>query len=167
MKLSAKIVLRSLLVILIIIQFIHPAKNISDDKTNDITTQYAVPENVNILLAKACNDCHSNKTNYPWYSYVQPIDWWITDHVNDGKRHLNFSEFTKSNLARQNHKLEEVIETIKEREMPLPSYTWLGMHPEADLTDDEKNVIITWAGAQMDSLKKKWPADSLVRKPRQ
>jgi hypothetical protein len=90
----------------------------------------------------------------------------MAGHVNDGKRHFNLSEFTKGNLARQNHKLEEVIEQVKEQEMPLPSYTWLGSHPEANLTDEEKTTIVNWAQAQMDTLKNKWPADSLVMKRR-
>ncbi len=161
-----KKILLSLLAVLILIQFFHPEKNTGGDKTNDITTQYPVPENISILFDKACNDCHSNTTRYPWYSKIQPIDWWTAGHVNDGKRHLNFSEFTKRNIAVQNHKLEEIIETVKEHEMPLPSYTWLGMHPEADLSDDERIAISDWAAAQMDSLKKKWPADSLVMKRR-
>lgn len=165
MKLSTKILL-SLLSIFIIIQFFRPAKNLGGDRTNDITTQYHVPQNISIILDKACNDCHSNTTRYPWYSNVQPIAWWMADHVNDGKRHLNFSEFTTRKIAIQNHKLEEIIETVKEHEMPLPSYTWLGMHSEANLTEEERLAIADWAAGQMDSLKNVWPADSLVMRRR-
>lgn len=165
MKLSTKILL-SLLSIFIIIQFFRPAKNLGGDRTNDITTQYHVPQNISILFDKACNDCHSNTTRYPWYSNVQPIAWWMADHVNDGKRHLNFSEFTTRKIAVQNHKLEEIIETVKEHEMPLPSYTWLGLHSEANLSEEERAAITDWAATQMDSLKKVWPADSLVLRRR-
>ena len=161
-----KYLLFTLLAILIIIQFFRPAKNLGGDVGNDISTRYPVPENIRLIFGKACNDCHSNKTSYPWYAKVQPVAWWMAGHVNDGKRHLNFSEFTKSNIARQNHKLEEIIETVKEREMPLSSYTWLGMHPEADLTDEERVAITSWAAAQMDSLKRVWPVDSLILKRR-
>jgi len=166
MKLSTKILL-SLLAVLVIIQFIRPAKNLGGDNTDDIRTQYHVPENINVILDKACNDCHSNKTRYPWYANVQPVAWWVADHVNEGKDELNFSEFRKRKVAIQNHKLEEVIETVKEHEMPLPSYTWMGMHPEADLTDEERVAITDWAAAQMDSLKRTVPADSLVLRRRQ
>jgi hypothetical protein len=79
---------------------------------------------------------------------------------------MNFSSFTHRNLAYQNHKFEEIIEMVKEKEMPLPSYTWMGLHPEANLTDDERNQIVQWASAQMDTLKKNYPADSLVMKRR-
>ena len=78
-----KKVLIGLGIILIIIQFIRPDKNESNDFTNDITTKYPVPEDVNHLLQVSCNDCHSNKTEYPWYANVQPVAWWLNDHVVD------------------------------------------------------------------------------------
>ena len=118
------------------------------------------------ILNGACNDCHSNKTEYPWYANVQPVAWWLAGHVNDGKRHLNFSAFTNRPLAYQNHKFEEIVEMVKEKEMPLPSYTWMGLHPDANLTDEDRNEIINWAGAQMDTLKKNYPPDSLVMRRR-
>jgi hypothetical protein len=158
--------LLALAAVLIIIQFFRPEKNLSDDRTNDIRTQYNVPENINAIFTVACNDCHSNKTRYPWYSEVQPVAWWLAGHVEDGKRHLNFSEFTKSKIARQNHKLEEIIETVKEKEMPLSDYTWMGFHADARLTDGQRVAIAEWAASKMDSLKQVWPADSLVMKRR-
>jgi hypothetical protein len=90
----------------------------------------------------------------------------MANHVNDGKRHLNLSAFIQRPIAYQNHKLEEMIEQVKEHEMPLPSYTWLGLHPQANLSDDERNLIMSWAQAQMDTLKKNYPPDSLVLKRR-
>ena len=128
-----KKILGVLLLILIVIQFFRPEKNDSNDMTYDISTKYKVPENVDHLLQVSCNDCHSNKSEYPWYANVQPIAWWLNDHINDGKRHLNFSEFTKKPIAEQNHKLEETIEMVEEHEMPLKSYTNFGLHAEANL----------------------------------
>jgi hypothetical protein len=90
----------------------------------------------------------------------------MSNHVNEGKRELNLSEFTKRPLAVQNHKFEETIEMVKEGEMPLPSYTWLGLHGDANLTDEQKLLITEWAQAQMDYLKATYPPDSLVRKRR-
>lgn len=137
-------ILIGLLIVLVIIQFIHPAKNQSSSlSANDITTQFGVPNDVQGILKKACNDCHSNNTVYPWYSKIQPVDWWLNDHVVDGKRHLNFSEFTSYPAKKQRKKLEEVIETVKEGEMPLNSYTWI--HKEAILTEAEKLSLSTWA----------------------
>ncbi|MEZ4829316.1 MAG: heme-binding domain-containing protein [Bacteroidia bacterium] len=156
-----KKVLIGLAAVLVIIQFIRPAKNVSGESTYDISTKYPVPEEVAHLLKVACNDCHSNTTVYPWYSNIQPVGWWLSQHVNDGKRHLNFSEFTSRRIAIQNHKFEETIEMIKEGEMPLESYTMLGLHAEANLNDAQKQLLIDWAQAQMDTLAAHYPPDSL------
>lgn len=155
-----------LVAVFIVIQFIHPKKNLSNDRLYDVSTKYAMPEDVKSILQVACNDCHSNKTEYPWYSNLQPVAWILADHVNDGKRHLNFSEFTSRPVSYQNHKFEETIEMIKEGEMPLPSYTYFGLHSGAKLTEAQKQILIKWAETNMDSLKSQYGADSLVmRRP--
>ena len=100
MKIVKRILL-ILLVIFIVLQAFRPAKNISNDTTKDISKSYIVPEDVKQILAKACNDCHSNHTRYPWYAEVQPIGWWLANHVKDGKKELNFNEFDKYRIARQ------------------------------------------------------------------
>ncbi len=153
-------------VVLLLIQFVKPAKNDSNDTTYALSNKYEVPQDVGHLLKVSCNDCHSNTTEYPWYSNIQPVAWWLNNHVTDGKRHLNFSNFTKLPLAVQNHKFEEIVEMVEEQEMPIPSYTYFGLHPEADLTKEQQEKIIAWAKAQMAYLKANYPADSLVRKPR-
>ncbi|MGB5361862.1 MAG: heme-binding domain-containing protein [Aureibaculum sp.] len=157
-----KKILMGFVVVLVVIQFIRPDKNISNDETYAIATKYDVPAEVNEILKVACNDCHSNLTKYPWYSNIQPAAWWLDNHVKDGKRHLNFSEFTNMPIAFQNHKLEETVEMVEEHEMPLPSYTYLGLHSEAKLTDAQRKVVIDWAKGQMAYLKDTYPADSLV-----
>jgi hypothetical protein len=144
------------------IQAIRPEKNLSNDQTYDISKKYTIPDEVNDILKVACNDCHSNYTRYPWYAEVQPAAWWLASHVNDGKKHLNYSEFLKRPIAVQNHKFEETIEMVKEKEMPLPSYTYFGLHADAKLTDEQRVLLTTWAQAQMDMLKATYPADSLV-----
>lgn len=151
---------------MIIIQFIKPERNLSNDETFAVSTKYPVPEEVNSILKSACNDCHSNLTEYPWYANIQPTAWWLNNHVKGGKKHLNFSEFTKLPVAVQNHKFEETIEMVKEKKMPISSYTWFGLHPDAKLTDEQRAVITNWAQANMDSLKAQYPADSLVMKRR-
>jgi hypothetical protein len=161
-----KKILIGLLVILVFIQFIKPEKNESDDNTYHISTKYAVPDEVNNILKVACNDCHTNKTEYPWYANIQPVAWFLDHHVVDGKRHYNLSNYTKLPIAVQNHKFEETVEMLEEKEMPLDSYTYFGLHPEAKLTDEQRQILITWAKAQMDTLKANYPADSLKMKPR-
>lgn len=159
-----KKILGVLALALIVIQFIQPAKNLSNDNTYHINTKYNIPSEVTQILKVACDDCHSNKTEYPWYASVQPVAWWLNHHVTDGKKHLNFSNFTSRPIAVQNHKLEEIIEMIEKNEMPLSSYTWLGLHSQAKLSQTQKQTLINWAKAQMDTLKASYPADSLVLK---
>jgi Haem-binding domain len=162
MKIVKKILL-ALLAVFIIIQFIRPPKNQSKDiAVNDISKVYPMPTDVQSILTKACTDCHSNNTQYPWYSHVQPVAWWLNDHIKDGKRHLNFSEFMNYRIAKQYKKLEECIDEVKDGGMPLESYTY--MHKNAKLTAQEKQTISNWFAAVRDSIKNKYPADSLVRK---
>lgn len=161
-----KKILLALLIFLVIIQFFRPEKNISDDMTYAISTKYDLPTDVADIMKVSCNDCHSNKTEYPWYANVQPIAWWLDDHVQDGKKHLNFSNFVTMPIAVQNHKFEEVVEMVEEHKMPLEDYTYLGLHSEAKLTDDQRKMVVDWAKAQMSHLKNTYPADSLVMKRR-
>ncbi|WP_047418875.1 heme-binding domain-containing protein [Cellulophaga sp. Hel_I_12] len=159
-----KKIIITLAIVFIVIQFIRPDLNDSNNETYAMATKYEVPAEVSHILKVACNDCHSNKTEYPWYAQVQPVAWWLNDHVVDGKKHLNFSEFTKKSIAVQNHKLEETIEMVEKKEMPLEDYTYLGLHAEANLTDEQRDLLIAWAKDQMTYLKNNYPADSLVMK---
>jgi hypothetical protein len=137
-------ILFAAIAIIVLIQFIQPQKNNAvGPQPNAIATKYAVPTEVSKILTVACNDCHSNKTVYPWYSNIQPLGWWLTYHVNDGKKHFNLDEFTTYTLKRQEHKLEELVESQDDHWMPLDSYTWI--HKEARLTDAQRKVLVDWA----------------------
>jgi len=158
-----KKILFVLLVLLIIIQFIHPSRNISKgEQPNNISRAFNVPTEVRTVLDKACMDCHSNNTRYRWYFKIQPLDWWLTHHINEGKQELNFDEYANKPLRYQYHKMESTVDQIKKDEMPLNSYLWV--HKDAVLTDSEKNVLISWAQGITNEMKAKYPADSLVRK---
>jgi hypothetical protein len=151
------------MVILIVIQFFHPSRNVSNKQSpSDIAAVYGVPSNVETILKKACNDCHSNNTRYPWYANIQPVAWWLKNHIREGKRELNFNEFGSYRISKQYHKLESMIHEVKEGDMPLGSYTII--HTDARLTDDEKKTLNEWAQSIRDTIKLKYPADSLVRK---
>ena len=161
-----KKIILGLVGVLIVIQFVPQEKNLSDDQLYDISKKYEIPAEVHTILQNACNDCHTNKSTYPWYSHIQPVGFWLNHHINDGKRHLNFSTFTKMPIAVQNHKLEEVIEQVEEGEMPMPSYTYFGLHSNAKLTEADRAKIVDWAKSQMAMLKATYPADSLKMKQR-
>lgn len=139
-----KKILWGLLIVIIGIQFIRPARNeAAAIAANDISKFYHIPANVQNILQRACNDCHTNNTIYPWYTNIQPIGWWMQDHVNEGKRELNFSEFGTYAPKKQDHKMEEIIEMVEYNEMPLDSYIW--MHGDAKLSEEEKTAFIAWA----------------------
>ena len=160
MKKYIKPILLGLLAIFVLSQFIRPAQNQSNEGVKDISKKYPIPDSVQAVLKVACFDCHSNYTIYPWYAEVQPVASWLANHVEEGREHLNFSSFTARRVAVQNHKFEEIIEMVKEGEMPLASYTWV--HRDAILTEGQRQTLINWAQANMDSLKAQYPADSLV-----
>jgi len=88
-------------------------------------------------------DCHSNTTNYPWYFNVTPVNYWIADHIEEGKSELNFSKWASYSLKRKEHKMDEVWEEVKKKKMPLDSYTWT--HSEANLSQDEIDLVVSWA----------------------
>ena len=163
MKKIFKRILIALLIIFIAIQFIRPAKNRSESiSANDISTKYPVPDSVQAILKVACYDCHSNNTRYPWYAEIQPVAWWLNNHIKDGKRGLNFSEFTSYRIKKQFHRLDDINKLVKKNEMPLSSYTLI--HTDAKLTEGQKLAIAAWATSIRDSIKAHYPPDSLVKK---
>jgi hypothetical protein len=105
----------------------------------------AVPADIKSILKKSCADCHSQQTDYPWYSYVQPLGLWIDHHIEEGKEHFNMDEFANYSPEDRAHLLEEMAEEVKEGEMPLKSYTLI--HSEARLSAAEKARFISWANA--------------------
>ena len=149
-----------ILAVLLVIQFIHPEKNVSDDQTKSIAKTFPLPTDVENILKTSCYDCHSNHTEYPWYSKLQPVDWWLADHVDEGKEELNFSEFASYRPWRQFHKLEKIGKELEEHEMPLPSYLFI--HRSSKLSDAQQELITKWANSLCDSLKMRYPPDSLI-----
>jgi hypothetical protein len=118
---------------------VRPSKNTGDAKgLNSIATNVEVDK----ILNTACYDCHSNHTEYPWYCNIQPIGWWTSHHVNEGKEELNFSEFNSYSLKRKLKKLKEIKEQLDENEMPLSSYTLI--HSDAKLSAENKIILIKW-----------------------
>ncbi|MBK9732758.1 MAG: heme-binding domain-containing protein [Chitinophagaceae bacterium] len=150
------------LIAFIVIQFFHPEKNDSNDETQAITTKFEVPKEVVDILKTSCYDCHSNHTNYPWYSKIQPVDWWLDHHVKEGNEEVNFSVFASYSPRRQYRKFVEIKEQIEEGEMPLEVYTLT--HKDAILNEQQKQLVIQWSLAMKDTMEHHYPIDSLQRK---
>lgn len=150
-----------LLGVLLIIQFFRPAPNVSAAvNDHDIMKAYPASPEVQAILQRACNDCHSNNTVYPWYSKIQPVAWWLDNHIKEGKRELNFSEFLGYRIARQYKKIGEVAEEVNEGDMPLSSYTLV--HTNAKLSAGEKKQLNDWCDGVRAAIQAKYPADSLI-----
>jgi Haem-binding domain len=158
-----KKILIFLLIVLVIMQFFRPKKNIAaGTSANNIASVYSTPQDVKQLLQVSCNDCHSSNTRYPWYAEVQPVALWLKNHIDEGKRQLNFDDFATYTLRRQYNKMEEVIKLVKSDEMPLNSYTWI--HKDAILSAEQKQKLITWAEGIRNQMQQKYPMDSLIKK---
>jgi len=143
-----KIGLLALLAVFVIAQFFSPAKNKSSEESReDITQVYAVPADVQVMLKSACYDCHSNNTQYPWYTYVQPVGWMMAEHVKEGKATLNFDEYGAYTTKRQRNKLKSIREQIIKGKMPLKSYTL--MHGYAKFTEAQKDRITKWVDSTL------------------
>lgn len=154
------------LVLFILIQFYpRPQKNQAQAlQPNFIGNHFPISDTVHSLLKSSCFDCHSNTTIYPWYASVQPFALFLDNHIQDGKKRLNFSIFNSYPLSKQFHKLEEIEEMLVDNEMPLTSYILL--HKEADLNAAQKQFIINWSKQLRNEMKATYPTDSLIRKKR-
>ena len=143
MKILKKIGL-VLLVVFVIAQFFGPEKNEGELTSIDAFLEETnPPEDVKLILKEACYDCHSDVTRYPWYNTITPVNYWLADHVNHGKKHFNVSNWEGNSTKRKDHKFEELIEMVEDKSMPLESYTWA--HSEAKLTDEQIAAVIDWA----------------------
>ncbi|MFQ5446965.1 MAG: heme-binding domain-containing protein [Saprospiraceae bacterium] len=143
MKKRKKNILLALPLLLVIIQFFQIDKTTPPhEAVKDFIALENPPLEIATLLHDACYDCHSNLTEYPWYTNVQPVAWWINNHINEGRQHLNFSNWGSYNAKKKAHKAEELVEMVSEKEMPLKSFTW--MHPEARLTNLQRKKMVDW-----------------------
>jgi hypothetical protein len=143
MKLGKKIAW-TLLILFVAMQFYRPEKNESADAhLSQFLSETNPPEQVAGILESSCYDCHTDHTNYPWYNQVAPVSWWLADHIEEGKEHLNFSDWDSYSPKKKDHKMEELIEEVEEGEMPLNEYTWT--HSEADLTEQQRQAVMDWA----------------------
>ena len=132
-----------MLIALIVIQFIPIDKSVPEvDPGQDFLNSYEMPQEFVTLVREACYDCHSYEAEYPWYAKIAPVKFWIQDHIEHGRGHLNYSIWGTYEIDRKIHKLEEMAEEVGEGHMPLNSFTW--MHPEARLTDDQRTKLVGW-----------------------
>lgn len=143
-----KKILLGLVIVIIAIQFFGGEKNNAETHEVEAFVAETKPSTkVLTILESKCFDCHSNKTSYPWYAKIAPVSFWTNHHVEEGKEHLDFSNWANYKVKRKKHKLHEVEEEVEEDKMPLESYEML----HGDLTEAEKKALISWAKKAMNS----------------
>lgn len=143
MKKILKIIAIVFALAFIIIQFIRPDftnPSINQAETLEAATQ--VPDNVQKILNRSCKDCHSNETKYPWYSNIQPSAWFLSDHIQEGRKELNLSVWKTYEPRRQRRKLGEICEQVQSKEMPLPSYLWI--HWDTKMSESDIKTLCDW-----------------------
>jgi hypothetical protein len=132
-----------LLIIVLVIQFIQPIRNLSAGPgENDITQAYAIPDVIRQTLTEKCYDCHSNQTRYTWYSRIQPIGWWLAAHVYEGKAQLNFSEFKTYQNEQARKKLQGIASMVNPGSAHLRGYSIL--RPGTEITAEDEQAISAW-----------------------
>lgn len=149
MKILSKIIYWGI-VVFSVIQFI-PVNRINKPvkKSENFVEVLQTPHNVREILATSCYDCHSNETIYPDYAYVAPISWSVKHHINEGREHLNFSEWEKFNPYLKKGMLENTVEVLKDASMPIGGY--IAYHPEANLTAEQRKLLVSYFEAVLAS----------------
>jgi hypothetical protein len=109
-----------------------------------------LPADVDRILTRSCNDCHSNETAYPWYSNVTPFNWFLYDHIDTGRHEMNFSVWNTYTADRKMRKLEEICEQVEQGEMPLPSYLWI--HRDAALAKGDAELLCGWTRSERERI---------------
>lgn len=150
-----KKILKIIFVVLVVgfvgMQAIRPTfSNPPVDESQTINSKTQMTPQVASILDRSCRDCHTNKTVWPWYTQIAPVSWWLANHVNDGRRVLNMSEWGKLPKDRQDRKLRQMCDEVQDGQMPLSSY--LPMHPTAKLSDQDKKVLCDWTEAERQRL---------------
>lgn len=141
-SLSSKILL-GLALLLIVLQFFGPDTSVPEyDASKNFLTIHQPSQEIAAIIQSTCYDCHSYETTYPWYSNIEPVSWWLQNHINEGRDEFNLSLWADYPADRADHKLEEAIELVDAKEMPLPSYTWI--HSDARLSDQQRRELSSW-----------------------
>ncbi len=150
LKLAGLIVL----FIFMIIQFFGPERtNPPVDKSRTVMALTHMPDHVAKIINRSCRDCHTYQTKWPWYSYIAPVSWLVIDDVNEGRRHINFSDWARYSPKKVAKALDEICEEVEDGTMPLKSYLWI--HRDARLTEEEVQAICNWTKSELGEFENK------------
>lgn len=150
LKKNLKWILSVLIALFALLQLTTPA-HVNPPVRNDFIAAMSPPENIAAMFRAACYDCHSDETRWPWYSHIAPISWQIAQDVNDGRKHIDLSEWPINDPDLALKKLEHMSDEIDDGDMPLAKYTLI--HKDARLTSAQRNDLTRWLDSQADKLK--------------
>lgn len=137
--------------ILVVAQFAQPDRSVeANAPEHDLLSVTKPSAEVQDLMRAACYDCHSDHTTYPWYSRITPINFWLQDHIDEGREEFDMSSWGRRRAKWQRHKAEEAVELIEQEEMPLPSYTWV--HGAARLNTAQRKVLANYFNGLRDAI---------------
>ena len=151
MNKKIKFLLFGLIFVFTLVQFVPsnlPENN--NDLSNDFLIEEGAPENIKLIFSKACYDCHSNQTSYPWYAHVAPVSWLVAKDTREGREELNFSDWAELSKRKKIKILNELAEEVEKKNMPLNIYTVV--HRDAILTEKEISAIATWTKSVSDKI---------------
>lgn len=147
MKKLLKLAAVALSLIFVGIQFVRPSRDNPPVVAGHSIEEHAeLTSQVSEVLNRSCMACHSNRTEWPWYSNFAPASWFVIDHVNHGRSHLNFSEWTRYDRAEAEAHFKGICALSKDGAMPLDSYTLI--HRGARLSPADVKTLCDWAGAE-------------------
>jgi hypothetical protein len=152
MKKKLKWIVGALVVVFALLQLTNPARtNPPILPEHNVSATNAPTPQIAALLHAACYDCHSYETKWPWYSHIAPVSWLIANDVNGGREHVNFSDWPHDHPDWAVRRWERISEELDYKEMPPAKYTMI--HPEARLSDVQRQELIQWADAEAERLK--------------
>jgi hypothetical protein len=140
--------------VFVVIQFLPTQMtNAAVDESRTVNARLRVTPEVNAILARSCNDCHTQQTRFPWYSRVAPFSWMLADHIREGRDHLNLSDWAAYDAEEQDLHLQNICRITKRGAMPIPSYLYI--HRDAKLSDADVKTLCDWTNAERDRLETK------------
>jgi len=144
MNRRARIATLALLICIAGVQLVQPdTSNPPVDPARRLWNDYTLDPRVAEIMHRACANCHSYETKWPWYARISPVSWFLARHVSKGRDKLNFDDWSAAAVPDQ---LQEIYDSIAKKKMPLASY--LLMHPEARLSQGDRDRLLAWADAK-------------------
>jgi hypothetical protein len=151
MRVWLKKIVLALVVLFVAIQFVRPSRTNPPINPNlEIGAVHPMAPDVESIFTRSCNDCHSNRTVWPWYSEVAPSSWLVAGDVNEGRSKMNLSEWATYPAKKRSDLLKDMCEEVSRGKMPMGTY--LLMHPVARLTPADVNGLCQWTKATERSL---------------